>query len=139
MDKVGIYVVQLVVSDGLELSEPKFLVISSTSVLEESIIFTQDYATPLSCSLSEGFIGCVEESTTLLAPPGEYVLSVTNNSAERISLSLNSETISFPDLRLGNEKILVPVSLLTEENIIKINIAGPMVARSVYRLLIKGI
>ena len=96
VDQEGFYVVRLRVSDGLALSEPKFLVISAVTPTGKITLEGQDYRNPFICSVSRGLIGCVEETRSFMATAGEYILNITNNSAERLFITLNSEPLGLP-------------------------------------------
>ena len=124
IDQAGFYVVQLKVSDGFLLSEPKFLVISAIQTTGEAILPSENYSTPLICAVTAGFTGCKEVSKSFATTAGDYILNITNHSAKRVSLTLNSESIHLPSsLRGGSQLLSIPVTLLAQ-NTLKIKVEG---------------
>ena len=120
IDQQGLYVIRLMVNDGLDFSEPKFFIISAVQVVGDTVLPTQSYSTPLNCALSDGIWGCEEETTSFrVTTPGNYILNLTNRSLEGLSLTLNSESIVIQPPLPGAEiqRVSIPVTLLSENTL----------------------
>ncbi len=123
-EREGTYVVELQVSDGDQISEPEYLVLSvarprGTELLSTPISFTP----PSLCALSGGVLGCFGFFHPFTATPGDYLLSVEGVNLKSLSLSLNYVRLPTPLFSEGISRFFVPVSLSADNNIV-VNLRG---------------
>ena len=124
-DVEGLYVAKLIVSTKELVSEAEYLIISAVMPAGNTILSAKELATPLLCSLTLGFLGCSENSTSFSATAGSYSLNVINRSATEISMALNSSKLALPRSLAADSRLSIPVTL-AGQNELKVKLRGGM-------------
>ena len=124
IDREGLYVVELIVSNQTNASDPKYLVFSAVQPKGQTLFSSKRFETPLLCALSLGFAGCKEiEETFAGDTSGDYQLNISSDGLTRLSLELNSKVLDLPFQLEEGTKLSIPIALM-DQNKLKIKVEG---------------
>ena len=122
-EREGLYVIELIVSDGENLSESEYLAITAVTPSGNVALASQSFPTSNLCALTEGLLGCSEETKNFAATAGDYTLNVEGANLEDLSITLNSQALAVPFIEGESSRFSIPVSL-EAQNEIKITVRG---------------
>ena len=124
-EREGLYVVELIVSDGENLSEPEYVAITAATPAGSAALAAQPFSTSSLCALSEGLLGCSEETKNFAATAGDYTLNVEGANLSDLSITLNSQALAVPFIEGVSSRFSIPVSL-EAQNELKVTLKGAM-------------
>ena len=96
LDREGLYVVELVTSDGERFSVPEYIAVTAVAPAGAKVLASQQYSPSSLCSFSGEFLECTQTQETFSANPGNYTLNIRANSLTDLTLTLNGEKLRVP-------------------------------------------